>query len=310
MTFNRRKFLAAATTFASGCLWMSAHAERKTMVNILPDFQAPKDLSLQILATNWGFDGNFEAFCAKAKESGYDGVEVWFPQEKAEQDDFFNAVEKHSLSYGFLTGGWDSNFETHFDQFKSYIGEAITHNPLFINCHAGRDYFTFEESRRIIDFTIRLSRDTGVPIYHETHRSRMLFAAHITRDFIEQIPDLRLTLDISHWCNVHESLLQDQPESVARALGRTDHIHSRVGHAESPQVTDPRAPEWAEAVKAHFEWWDKVVEMKAKAGKPLTMTTEFGPPAYMPAIPYTRQPLANLWEVNAFMLQMWRERYG
>jgi hypothetical protein len=54
----------------------------------------------------------------------------------------------------------------------------------------------------------------------------MLFAAHITRQFIEKNPALKLTLDISHWCNVHESLLADQKETVDLALSRVGHIHS------------------------------------------------------------------------------------
>jgi hypothetical protein len=81
---------------------------------------------------------------------------------------------------------------------------------------------------------------------------------------MEKHSSLRLTLDISHWCNVHESLLNDQLETVKLAISRTDHIHTRVGHAEGPQVNDPRAPEWKDAVSAHFGWWDQVVEQKEK----------------------------------------------
>ncbi|WP_221930062.1 hypothetical protein [Fodinibius sediminis] len=127
---------------------------------------------------------------------------------------------------------------------------------------------------------------------------------------MDQLPGLRLTLDISHWCNVHESLLDDQPEAVQMALKRTDHIHSRVGHPEGPQVTDPRAPEWKQAVERHFSWWDTVVKQKIDAGKNLSMTPEFGPPTYMPAVPYTGQPLGNQWEINKHMMDLWKQRYG
>jgi hypothetical protein len=127
---------------------------------------------------------------------------------------------------------------------------------------------------------------------------------------MEKIQPLRLTLDISHWCNVHESLLDDQEDTVALALSRTDHIHTRIGHAEGPQVNDPRAPEWKDAVAAHVGWWDRVVEIKRKEGKRLTMLTEFGPPDYLPALPFTRQPVANQWEINKYMLDTLRKRYG
>ncbi len=76
-----------------------------------------------------------------------------------------------------------------------------------------------------------------------------MYAAHVTKQYIEKYPELKLTLDISHWCNVHESLLQDQQDTVNKALDRTEHIHARIGHQEGPQVNDPRAPEWDEVVK-------------------------------------------------------------
>ncbi|MEJ0103429.1 MAG: hypothetical protein WDO19_13130 [Bacteroidota bacterium] len=120
---------------------------------------------------------------------------------------------------------------------------------------------------------------------------------------------MKLTFDVSHWCNVHESLLTDQEETVNLALERVEHIHARIGHSEGPQVNDPRAPEWDEAVKAHFAWWDKVIERKKKNGEQMTVLTEFGPPTYMPTLPYTQQPLANQWEINVHMMKLLRKRY-
>ncbi|HRG80840.1 MAG TPA: sugar phosphate isomerase/epimerase, partial [Cyclobacteriaceae bacterium] len=114
----------------------------------------------------------------------------------------------------------------------------------------------------------------------------------------------------SHWCNVHESYLSDQEETIAMALNRTDHIHARIGHPEGPQVSDPRAPEWKQAVETHFGWWDKIVERKKKEGKLMTFLTEFGPPDYMPTLPYTRQAVANQWDINVYMMEVLRKRYA
>jgi hypothetical protein len=180
---------------------------------------------------------------------------------------------------------------------------------LYINCHSGRDYFSYEQNKALIDHTTQLSKQSGIIICHETHRSRMLFAAPVARQFIEKNPELRITFDVSHWCNVSESLLQDQPETIAMTLARVDHIHARIGHPEGPQVNDPRAPEWADAVKAHFAWWDIVVEAKKKSGKRLTILTEFGPPDYMPTLPYTREPLSDQWAINVHMMHLLRKRY-
>jgi sugar phosphate isomerase/epimerase len=190
---------------------------------------------------------------------------------------------------------------------------AAAHNriktPLYINCHSGRDYFSFEENSRFFEHTMELARETGIKICHETHRSRILYSAPVARNFMEKIPGLRMTLDISHWCNVHETLLQDQQETVNMALQRVDHIHARIGHPEGPQVNDPRAPEWSDALKAHFAWWDAVVKLKKEKGERLTVLTEFGPPHYMPTIPYTMQPVADQWGINVHMMKILRERY-
>jgi len=53
-----------------------------------------------------------------------------------------------------------------------------------------------------------------------------------------------------------------------------------------------------------------VVERKKKNGERMTFLTEFGPPDYMPTMAYTRQPLANQWEINVYMMQLLRKRYS
>ncbi|MDX1912114.1 MAG: TIM barrel protein [Saprospiraceae bacterium] len=273
-------------------------------------FHAEPGFSLKIMATNWGFQGTPDAFCHKAKSAGYDGVEIWTPQTEQDRDGWMNAFSKHGLEYGFLAGSWESDFDKHLSVFQSVLDKAVALKPLYINCHSGRDWFPYEQNQLLIEATTAVTLSNGVPVYHETHRGRMLYAAHVTRRFIEDNPALRLTLDISHWCTVHESLLGDQTETVQMALARTDHIHTRVGHSEGPQVNDPRAPEWENALKAHLAWWDKVVEIKAAAGKPLTMLTEFGPPHYLPALPYTQQPVADQWAINVHMKDLLRKRYA
>jgi sugar phosphate isomerase/epimerase len=301
MALTRRKFLA--TTTAAAALTPFAAVEK-------PRFVQKPGFSLKILATNWGFNGSYDAFCEKAKAAGYDGAEIWLPGTVKERDELMNAITKHGLSYGFLCGSGESDFAKHYDQFEKILRDGVALKPLYFNCHSGRDWFNFEQGSRFVQLGLDVSKSSGVPIYHETHRGRLMFAAQITKQYLEAFPGLRLTLDISHWCAVHESLLADQPEAVKLALSRTDHIHSRVGHEEGPQVNDPRAPEWANAVKAHLSWWDEVMQRKAAEGKPMTILAEFGPPTYLPTVPYTFQPLADQWDINVYMMKTLRERYS
>lgn len=307
----RRKFIklsaaSAAALFLSSLDTFSLASKPLVTMN--------KNYELKILATSWGFEGTVDAFCAKAKEEGYDGVEMWWPaDDKKAQDELFAALKKYGLEIGFLCGGSQSNPQQHLDFYKRMIDAAAWQNiqrPLYINNHSGRDHFSFDDNKKFIEHTNALAKETGIIICHETHRSRILFAAHIAKQYIEKFPELRLTLDISHWCNVHESLLADQKETVDMALERTDHIHARIGHPEGPQVNDPRAPEWEIIVNQHFEWWDKVVERKKKNGERMTFLTEFGPPDYMPTMPYTKQPLSDQWAINAHIMHLLRKRYS
>ncbi|MBY0482613.1 MAG: sugar phosphate isomerase/epimerase [Chitinophagaceae bacterium] len=308
MSINRRKFLSIAGTAAA----ITANPF-ESLFATKPAFKLPAGFSLKIMGTNWGFNGSVDAFCAKAKEAGYDGIEMWWPSDNKSQTELFDALKKHQLDIGFLCGVGETDPIKHLAAFKQSIDAAAKQNiqrPLYINCHSGKDYFPVDTNSQIIQHTIDLAKETGLTICHESHRSRILFAAHIAKQYINKFPDLRMTLDISHWCNVHESLLHDQEDTVQLALARTDHIHARVGHPEGPQVNDPRAPEWEEAVKRHLGWWDKIVELKTKSGaKQITILTEFGPPDYMPTLPFTRQPVADQWGINVHMMQLLRNRY-
>ncbi|MBB5637301.1 sugar phosphate isomerase/epimerase [Pedobacter cryoconitis] len=309
MRYNRRHFLGNSLALTSTLLLCS------------PDiFGAPKPVSnerskgfeLKIMAPYWGFNGSVTDFCKKAKHDGYDGIEILWSQDITMQKELFTALKENQLAVGFLCRGDEPIPDSNFATFKKVIIAAAENKyqqPLYINVHSGRDFFTYEENKWFIDFTVSYSKKTGVPIYHETHRSRMLYSAPAALPYLQKNPDLRLTLDISHWCNVSESLLEDQPATVELAISRTDHVHSRIGHAEGPQVGDPRAPEWKAESDAHFAWWDKVVATKKEQGKLLTMLTEFGPPSYMPTIPYTNRPVADQWEINVYMMQAWKKRY-
>jgi hypothetical protein len=41
----------------------------------------------------------------------------------------------------------------------------------------------------------------------------------------------------------------------------------------------------------------------------LTITTEFGPPPYLPTIPFKNVPVADQFEINSFMKDLLRDRY-
>jgi sugar phosphate isomerase/epimerase len=205
----------------------------------------------------------------------------------------------------------DSNTaDAYLADFEKHLYNAAEAEALFVNSQTGKDFFTFDENARILERAFAIARETGVKVLHETHRGKFSFHSRTTLPYLERFPELRLTADFSHWCNVSESLLHDQAAIVQQAITRADHIHSRVGHSQSAQVNDPRAPEWQDALNSHLAWWDAIIGTHRQAGsRTFTITTEFGPDPYMPGLPFTRQPVTSQWDVNVHMKDLLRQRY-
>lgn len=267
---------------------------------------------VQFFCPRWGATDPWDTFCSRVKEAGYDGVETSISGLKENDvSEIRNATNKYGLKIiGQYYQSFEQDLEAHAASFEKHLDAIAELQPVFINAQTGKDYFSFDQNSRLIEIARRFTSRRGIPVFHETHRGKAFFAAHITSQYLERIADVALTLDISHWCNVHESLLADQQGAVDLALTRTRHIHSRVGHPEGPQVNDPRAEEWKEILEAHLHWWDKVVERHQREGNSLTITTEFGPAPYMPLLPVTQQPVANQWDVNVYMMNLLKKRYN
>jgi len=261
----------------------------------------------------WGSESlPFEVFCEKVKHDGFDGVEMGLPSDTSKKKAIIRSLEAFELK---LIGQHYETLESDFDQHKKIYAhhiENLTDSPvLFINSQTGKDYFSFNKNNALIEIADQLSAKANKTILHETHRGKFSFAAHIMKEYLEKIPSLKITLDISHWCNVAETFLEDQELAVDLAISRTEHIHSRVGYQEGPQIPDPRAPEWQEAIEIHANWWDKVIKRKQKEGaNEFTITTEFGASPYLLLMPFTRQPITSQWEINVYMMNYLKNRYA
>jgi len=267
-------------------------------------------LELQYFATVWGNTLPFEKFCKKVKLAGYDGVEMDLPFAKLPRKRVLKILEDFDLQ--LIAQYWQSlerNFSENKKSYSQYLYSFAEANPVLINGQTGKDFFSFEQNMQLIAVAEKVNRDTGVEILHETHRGKFLYNLPVMKKCIEANKNVAITLDASHWCNVHESLLEDQPSALSLAIRHTRHIHARIGFQEGPQVNDPRAPEWQPLLKRYFEWWDLVVERHRKKKRNLTVTTEFGPAPYMPLKPYSQKPISKQWDINVHMMELFKKRY-
>jgi sugar phosphate isomerase/epimerase len=244
-------------------------------------------------------DDSIENYIRKIKESGYDGIECPLPGK--EQESYFRQLlDEYDLEYiaQVLSQG------DHEHSFATQVERAVEFNPIMIVSQSAKDSMPYEQQVQYFQKAVEVEKTAGISVAHETHRGRALFNPWHTVKLLNEIPELKLNADFSHWCCVCESLLADFQEDMKMACERSIHIHGRVGYSEGPQVPDPRAPEYEREWKTHLSWWEQIAVHHQRQGiDTLSFTPEFGPPGYMHTLPFTRQPVADIWDLNLWTAQ-------
>ena len=267
-------------------------------------------MTVKYTCTHWGSEQlDAAAFMDKIKMNGYAGVEINLPDEGdflneflEELDDSFAQDPNFIFIPQQLIFPENESLENFISRMEKKLTRLISYQPTYIHSHTGTDYFSFDDNCRIIEASMNIASKNGIRILHETHRGRFSFHAATLVPYVEKFPELELVGDFSHFCVVSESLLQNQQEILNKIKPHVSHIHARIGYSQGPQVNDPFAPEWANHMQIFDGWWNEIINLKKDAGwQEFNITPEFGPDPYMPAMPFTLQPLGNQWEINVKM---------
>ena len=259
--------------------------------------------------TNWGFNQQIETFVKKAKTSGYDGVEIWAPKDSIKKIEISNILNNYKMKVIFLCGSNSSlTFKNSLDEYEKYLKNTLELKPIAVNSHTGSDFYNFNQNMAFLKLADKLSNKYKIPVYHETHRGRFSYSIPETIKYLEKKETLNLTLDISHWMVVHESILDNREEFLKKIIRRSNHIHARVGFEQGPQINDPSAPEWENVIERHLDIWEAVIQKIWNQNKSATITTEFGPPGYMPTLPFTQKPISDQWKANVFIMDKLKRR--
>jgi sugar phosphate isomerase/epimerase len=250
-------------------------------------------MKLSIYKSLWGMSGTLGEQFLMIATAGFDGVESAII-EISDRPEFKALLREYNLDYIPLiyTEG------DHLVNFRELVERAAEFEPKKIIAHAGRDLWTYEEQVTFLKEAIKIEKEFGIPIAHETHRRRPLFTPMNALQLMSDLPHLKINADLSHWCCVTESMLEDHSKAIELTAKRAIHIHTRVGYENGPQVPNPRAPEWAAHLAKFESWWKMIIDEHKNSGEEeLTITPEYGPPSYMQTIPFENKPVADLWDV-------------
>ena len=258
-------------------------------------------MEIKFFATTWGLEYlSYEEQFRKISEAGYDGVETGRIK-SGEIDQVLALLEKYNLL--LICQQWTEG-KTAGEHVESFIRQAelnVKLKPVAINSHTGKDHFGTLHNLKILKAIRNYEETAEVPIFHETHRGRFAFASHVTSDYLEIMPNLKLTADLSHWCCVAESYLEDQEQRLKKLFGNCRQIHARLGNTQSPQVNDPQSPEWEAERGIFLKWWKQILSLENDTKGIFPITCEFGPWPYMPTAPFSAEPTCSQWDANLFM---------
>ena len=215
----------------------------------------PSNMQLKTFKTLWGNKLTTDQACQQAIDAGFSGIEGQAPDNRQQQLGMLSAIQNNGCDYiaEIVTGGnyvpdrsWSP--QQHLDDLKRQLDNSMMLEPLFATSITGCD--AWEESQSIDFFSqaIELADNYNITLSFETHRSRSLFTPWATRRIVESLPNMKLTADISHWCVVCERLMDSEMDTIEAIADRVHHIHGRVGYDQGPQVPDPAAPEYYEAL--------------------------------------------------------------
>ncbi|MBD3670350.1 MAG: sugar phosphate isomerase/epimerase [Gammaproteobacteria bacterium] len=266
-------------------------------------------MQLALYKTLWGHEGTLEEALNEVRDAGWQGIEGPAPLERDARNRMKSQLEASGLAYiaeittaGSYVPERRATLDEHLESFEQKLDASMELNPQFITCLGACD--AWEENRSIEFFAraMEMAHDRGITVSFETHRSRALFNPWVTRRIVEQLPEIRLTCDFSHWCVVCERLMDTELDVIEFIAPHAHHIHARVGYDQGPQVPHPAAPEYEYALRAHQSWWEILWQSQRDRGyTQTTMTPEFGPDGYLQHRPFTAEPVGDLKEINLWM---------
>jgi hypothetical protein len=274
-------------------------------------------VQLACYKTLWGFDGSHRQLAEAASSQGFDGIEAAIPEQASEVSQL--AAQLSSLQLDYIaelatTGSYVPDrtltVEDHLSDLRSQLERLGELKPRLINCLGGCDAWPIEQSLAFFRGAMALAAEYDQPISFETHRGRSLFNPWISQAIVQQLPDMKLTFDLSHWCVVCEGLQATEERIIQSLAEHCHHIHARVGYDQGPQVADPQLGVYQQDLARHLAWWRWVWQSQLQRGYTVTTATpEFGVDGYQYRAPSGLQTAVDLNSINLRMAATLRHTF-
>jgi len=221
----------------------------------------------------WTLEEKFE----KIAEAGFKGINSYVPKPE-DQELWHRLLTEYNLSLSI------NAFPGKAADLREQIPAAKAFGVDFINAQVFDSFVHGDEAIELLAALLAESSAGGIPQFIETHRGRITQDLIRTADYVRALPQLKLTIDFSHYVlagEMNASLDRAEPYYDV-LLKRTSCIHARVSNGEQIQVDI--GPEGEHPMTVHFKrWWKQGMAywlQDARKGDRLPFVVELGPPTY------------------------------
>ncbi|TNF84692.1 sugar phosphate isomerase/epimerase [Pseudomonas sp. ICMP22404] len=242
-----------------------------------------------------------EAQLEKIAAAGFDGITDHFWEAS-------HAARLHAAAKAFGLQIEGQLFPRTVDDLAAALDVAARHGCHHLTLQADVRPRTLRQAIALVEGWQRLAEEVDFPILLETHRYRLSNDLLFTLDLLEEMPDLKLLADLSHYVvgrEMPEPVAAEDDDYIHRILRHSWGFHGRVSNGEQVQVPLSFAQHrsWLERF---LGWWRYGIEdWLARPNSPasLSFTCELGPPPYAITGADGRD-VSDRWE-EALMLKQW-----
>ncbi|TYP74576.1 xylose isomerase-like TIM barrel protein [Paenibacillus methanolicus] len=218
--------------------------------------------------------------------AGFDGIDAFVPKPD-EAAAWRESLDRHRLALSV------NAYPSSADDLRRELELAAGFGGIrAVNVQVMTPFLTGEAAIRLLEDIAALAGEYGLSVNVETHRGTITQDLIRTADYVQYIPELRLTADFSHYVLAGEMpRIPDEAENLFRQLlSRADCLHGRVSNGEQIQVgcfADEEHPMlahygrwWELAMRGWLERYANGVVNGDSDGGALLFIPELGPPPY------------------------------
>jgi len=241
----------------------------------------------------------------RAKEAGFEGIEMMVLEPKDE-----DRVRRLLDETGLFLGSQGHPYSV--ADFKTFLGQAKRVRAEYIFVHPGNAFMSDDDAVNLVREGYKVAYDLGVPMTLETHRGTVTENAYRAIHLVEQIPQLRLTGDLSHYGIGGEMGSLPAAGLIKRLsplLDRIDTLQTRITNGEQVQVDvgagdGKLAQNWVELWAEAIRRW----RTQAQPGDWFPFCTELGPPTYS-ILDLEGKEISDRWEQSLVMKRLMEQAW-